>query len=143
MEWVKRNINENATTLLVILYVLLGEVHNLFNDDPDKKVNLILAAYRPMTWAWNVKYICWEEMLIISWFTIRFYKCNRVNFTTYKAILAYFILDQIMYFYNYKTGYFGSVYIWMIFIWLGMYFYRGMDKRLGSQKYLSQKKQLL
>jgi len=136
MRWVKRNIRANATTLLVVLYCVLGEVHSFFNDDPTKKVNLIIAAYRPMTWAWNVKYICWEEMLIISWFSMRLYISNRVNFTTFKSVLVFFVFDQILYFYSYKTTFFGSVYIWMIFIWLFMFFYRDLDKWFGSQKYL-------
>jgi len=106
----------------------LGELHSYWAKDT-RVQNWIISVRRPMLISWNIKFVEMEVVVIMYFLAWTFYIKNRINKTTVEAFLILSIVDILFYFYNYKLGGFGSVYLWFALIWLVIY-YKYSIKRL-------------
>lgn len=93
---------------------LIGQAYTFVSDTEIQ--NWILYAHKPMTIAWNVKYLSEEVNRVVE--AIAFLMMLKGARDIYKlAILEYLlyrVLDIIFYFYNFKTTNY-----WYLFLILG------------------------
>lgn len=108
-----------ATSLLLSLTLILGELHVYWHSDGSIH-NWIWKTYRPMTTDWNIKYAAEEFIVIIYFVAWLLYIPNNVNKRLIGSFLCLAIMDAVLYFYNYKTEEFGNVYFWFAFFYLLM-----------------------
>ena len=116
------------TTIILVITLPLGELHSYLAKDT-RVQNWIITVRRPMLVSWNIKFVEMEVVTILYFLAWLFYLKNRINKTTVVTFLILSIIDVGFYFYNYKLGGFGSVYLWFALIWLIIY-YRHSIKRL-------------
>jgi len=115
------------TTWLLILSIFIAESHSYLGRYSEIKQNWIFTLDRTMEMQWNVKYLADQINAIIYFFAMYFYIPNRANKTTVISFIILCFIDLIMYFHNYKTLNYGSVYVWVITIW-GLIFFRSEVK---------------
>lgn len=123
-----------ATTILLWLSVIVSEVHTLF-EKSSGVYNWIVAKYVPMQIQWNVKYAMMELWNVLIFGAIVFWKDNRTNKASAKAMLVVAFLDAALYFYNFKTKYYGWVYLALILSFI--YFYRNGNRTTNRQRDIS------
>lgn len=123
-----------ATTLLLWLALLVGELHTLW-EDSTKEVNWILSEKVMMPIQWNVKYAGDELMGILVALSIVFYRGNRINNTAAKVFFLYYIADCVFYFYNFKREGYDWIYTFLMISWIIIYNRNGRintSKRQGT-----------
>ena len=74
-----------ATTILIWLSFIVGEFHTLFEREKYYS-NWIIADYVPMPIQWNVKYAMMELWNVLIFGAIVFWKDNRTNKASAKAM---------------------------------------------------------
>lgn len=72
---------------------------------------------------WNVKFAEQELQAILVALAFVYYRDTKFNRTTAKAIVFYYILDLLFYFYNYKTDGYGWTYTLTLIAWVLIYNY--------------------
>jgi TctA family transporter len=115
-------IREYATTLLVWLAMIIGEIHTLF-ENSKASVNWIITEKVVMPVQWNVKYAGEEVLMVLFILAFLMYRKNRVNDTTVKALVVFYIADFLFYFYNFKhaDGGYGYIYVLLLVAWIRIY----------------------
>ncbi len=108
------------TTILLWLGLLIGEVHTLFSDST-RQVNWIISENVTMPLQWNVKYLTDELWFIIVVLALVFYKDNKINKTTCKAVLIFVVTDLLFYFWNFKRYDYEYSYLILLISWLLIY----------------------
>lgn len=111
-----------ATTLLLVLSVFIAESHSYLGSFSEIRQNWIFTLDRTMEMQWNVKHLSDQVNAIIYFFAMYFYMPNRRNKTTVLSFIILCFVDLLMYFHNYKTLYYGSVYVWISLLWLFIYY---------------------
>jgi hypothetical protein len=117
-----------ATTLILALTIFIGELHTFWERSSYEAVNWIWKRSTPMALQWNIKFVALQVNYVL-WFIAAYYYGkypNRGNKTTVITFIWLAVLDMGMYFYNYKTQYFGSVYLWLVVIWLLTYYWKNI-----------------
>lgn len=114
-----------AVTILLWISLLYSEIHTLFEGEPVKYENWIIAEYVPMPLQQNVK-IATDEGWFIFIFAIMYVALvggqnNRINRTTVKAFIWFCVMDAILYFYNYKGEFYGFNYTFLMIVWILIY----------------------
>lgn len=113
-----------ATTWILILSIVIAESHSyLPSEYAIRKENWILTIDRTMEIQWNVKFLSDQVNFILYFLAMLFYNRNRVNKATVITFIILSVIELGMYFHNYKTLHYGSVYVWSLGIWL-LVFYR-------------------
>jgi hypothetical protein len=124
-----------ATTWLLIISIVIAESHSYI---PEKyatvKYNWIRTVDRTMELQWNVKYVSDQVNFILYFLAMLFFIKNRVNKTTVLTFITLSIVDLGMYFHNYKTLHYGSVYIWTLGFWV-LIFYSPKLSRVSIYTY--------
>lgn len=109
-----RRLKKYAVGLLLASTFFIAELHNFWAGDP-RMQNWIVAAYKPMTIQWNVKYASDQLNWILIIFAMFLYgfpfSRNRFNHEIVIIYLAWVIFDTVLYFYNFKTVGYGVVYL--------------------------------
>jgi hypothetical protein len=113
-------MRQYATTWVLALILLLSGAWSMFPDTGS--YNLIIHEYRPMSMAWNVRYISDQLIFILYPIAVLLWKNNRVNTVTAKCFILLAIIDTLFYFWNYKTTDYGIVYFWYVGLWLLIYY---------------------
>lgn len=118
-----------ATTWLLILSIVIAESHSYISEIPylpkdfaTRKQNWILTVDRTMEVQWNVKFLSDEINAVLYFLAMFFYNRNKYNKATVVAFIFLCFVDLIMYFHNYKTLHYGSVYIWGLGIWAATFY---------------------
>lgn len=115
-------MREYVTTIILVMTLPIGEVHSYFVNNTTVQ-NWIIAKEVPMLLHWNIKNVA-SQLSVIAYFVAWvLWRDNKVNKTTVKAFLWLAVMDTILYFYNYKTNGFGSVYFWFAGFWLLSYYW--------------------
>lgn len=110
-----------ATTWLLLISIFIAEAHSYVGRCATVVQNWIYAVERPMEIQWNIKYASDQVNAIIYFVAMLLYLPNRINRTTVITFIILCIVDAAMYFHNFKTLYYGSVYLWTIILWLFLY----------------------
>lgn len=110
--------------IILSLTIPLGELHTLFRNNHTVQ-NWIWHVYRPMTLDWNITQAVNELNSILYFLAWLLYVRNKANRAIIKGFFCLAIMDAIMYFCNYKTEDFGSVYFW--YAGFCLFFYKGID----------------
>lgn len=117
-EWIRRH----KTTCILVLSIVIAESHSYVPANyAEKKVNWIYSIDRTMEIQWNVKNLSDQIVQILYFLAMFFYNGNRVNKTTVVTFIVLSIIELGMYFHNYKTLHYGSVYVWTLGIWFALY----------------------
>jgi len=111
------NFRDYGTTWLLILSVIVAESHSYLGNFATVKQNWIYSIDRTMEMQWNVKYLSDQVNLILYFLAMFIYKENGINRATVITFLSLSIIDLGMYFHNFKTLHYGSVYVWMLLTW--------------------------
>lgn len=130
-----------ATTWILLLTIVLGEVHTFWERQEPEVENWIIARYVPMTIQWNVK-IAIDQLNYILYFVAAFYYGrypNRFNKITIKTFIWFMAIDMGMHFYNYKTFNYGYVYFILALIWLTLYKWERVKRVFSKLKFWSWK----
>lgn len=121
-----------ATTWLLILSIVIAESHSYIPEKyASKKENWIHTIDRTQELQWNVKDVSNEVTAIIYFLAMFFYNKNRANKATVVTFIVLCFIDMVMWFHNYKTLHYGSVYVWILGIW-GLTFFTLM--KIGKCK---------
>lgn len=107
-----------ATTWLLLASIVIAESHSYVGEYGETHANWILTVDRTMPIKWNIKYLSDEINAIIYFVAMLLYIPNRVNKTTVITFIILCVIDLVMYFHNYKTLFYGSVYVWSAGIWM-------------------------
>lgn len=133
------NMKKYATTWLLILSIIIAESHSYISEIPylpkdfaTRKENWILTVDRTMEIQWNVKYLSNEINAILFFIAMLFYNKRWGNKTTVITFIALCFIDLGMYFHNYKTLHYGSVYVWTAAIWILVFFSRTLSEKTLS-----------
>ena len=110
------------TTWLLILSIFIAESHSYTGKYALLKQNWIWTIDRTMELQWNLKYLADQINAIIYFFAMYFYIPNRINRTTVISFIILCFVDLLMYFHNYKTLYYGSVYVWVTMVWVLLFY---------------------
>lgn len=122
-----------ATTYILTLSLLIGELHTYWEKGVQHVQNWIIARDVPMSIQWNVK-LATDQLNYILYFIAAFYygkTLNLVNKSTVLSFIALSVIDTCMYFYNYKTYGFGIVYILYVCLWIIIFYYLSWKKKKG------------
>lgn len=111
-----------ATTWLLVISIFIAESHSYLGRYSEIRQNWIFTVDRTMEMQWNVKLLSDQINAIIYFFAMYFYIPNRKNKATVISFIILCFVDLLMYFHNYKTLYYGSVYVWISLLWLGIYY---------------------
>lgn len=110
------------TTCILILSIVVAESHTYIPPQYVAiKQNWIYSIDRTMEIQWNVKYLSDQVNMILYFLAMFFYNGNRINKTTVVTFIYLSIIELGMYFHNYKTLHYGSVYVWTLGIWFVLY----------------------
>jgi hypothetical protein len=110
-----------ATTLLIWASLIVNEVHTFF-ENINKEASWILTKDVPMLIQWNVKFIGDEVSGLLIALALLLYKKNRINETTVKVFVAYWVIDLVLYFYDYKQpDSYKWVYLVILILWILIY----------------------
>lgn len=111
-----------VTTLILLLSLIVQEVHIFFPDDVNNQVNLIWMNYKPMTLAWNIRYIENEVLPLLYFMAFYLYVPNFQNRLSVRVFLYFYIVNLIMYFCDFKAleNYY-KIYLWMAGFWILAY----------------------
>lgn len=111
-----------ATTWILVISIAIAESHSYVPQRyATKKQNWIYSIDRSMEIQWNVKFLSDQINAILFFLAMFFYNRNRVNRTTVVTFIILSIIELGMYFHNYKTLHYGSVYVWTLGIWFALY----------------------
>lgn len=111
-------IKKYLTTWLLVLSIVISESHSYVPDKyAEKKGNWIYSIDRPMELQWNIKFLSDEINMILYGVAMFFFKRNRINETTVITFIFLCCIGLGMYFHNFKTLHYGSVYVWTLGIW--------------------------
>lgn len=111
-----------ATTWILVISIAIAESHSYVPERyATEKQNWIYSIDRTMEIQWNVKYLSDQINAILYFLAMFFYNGNRVNRTTVVTFIILSIIELGMYFHNYKTLHYGSVYVWTLGIWFALY----------------------
>lgn len=104
----------SSFTILLACTYIIGQAYELF-EGMNITQNWILFKYRPMLIAWNVKFLSEEICRVIEALALYVlamkYKVDQDFMIPIKIYLVYRMLDIPMYFLNYKTQYYWTVYV--------------------------------
>ncbi len=118
-------LKRHLSMIILIATIPVGELHNHFLDNTEIQ-NWTIKQYKDawMPVSWNVK-LAEQQLILIMYFVawILYYP-NKANKTTVWAFLFLAILDTVMYFWNYKSSKYGSVYLWLLGFWLIVFFWK-------------------
>lgn len=109
------------TTILLCLTLPLTEVHNYWAGT-DENQNWIIAVPTFMPVRWNIRFAADQLIVIIYFLAWLLYYANKVNKTTVLAFFWLAVFDTFLYFWNYKTQGYGSIYLWFAGFWLLCYY---------------------
>jgi len=77
-----------------------------------------------MTQKWNMQGLEQQVIVILYFVAFLAWRPTKINRTTIRAFIYAGVIDTIMYFYDYKKPlFFGSVYVWLVGVWLLVYFW--------------------
>lgn len=114
-----------ATTWLLILSIFIAESWSYVPKEyATIKQNWIMTIDRTQEVQWNVKDLSDQVNAILYFLAMLFYNRNRFNKTTVITFIALCFIDLGMFFHNYKTLHYGSVYVWTAGIWVFVFFSR-------------------
>ncbi len=111
-----------AATWLLVLSIFIAESHSYAGKYAMLKQNWIWAIDRTMELQWNLKYLADQINAIIYFFAMYFYIPNKVNRTTVISFIILCFVDLAMWFHNYKTLYYGSIYLWLSLFWVIIFY---------------------
>jgi hypothetical protein len=135
-------IKEYATTILLWLSIIVGELHTFWDEHSQmkevdgrnvemvlvdgkwvdiKKYNWVLTRDESMTLQWNVKLVAGQVASVFIFLSICLYRRNRINTTTVHTFFIISMVDLGMWFYNFKTYHYGFIYILLLLIWIIIY----------------------
>ncbi len=117
-----------ATTWLLVLSIFIAESHSYTGKYATLEQNWVRTLDRTQELQWNIKDVSDEINAVIYFFAMYFYIPNRKNKATVISFIVLCFVDLLMWFHNYKTLYYGSVYIWISLLWVIIY-YRNTVKR--------------
>lgn len=120
------------TTILLILSIFIAESHSYLGRYSAVKQNWILALDRTMELSWNVKLLSDQINAVIYFFAMYFYIPNKVNKTTVTAFIILCFIDMAMYFHNYKTLNYGSVYVWVVITWVCIFYIEVIKHKISN-----------
>lgn len=121
-----------ATTWILILSIVIAESHSYLPDEyAMKKENWILTVDVSMPVSWNVKFLSDEITAILYFVAMLFYNGNKVNKTTVITFIILCVIDLVMYVHNYKTLHYGSVYVWLLGVWVLVFYRQVIWKRIS------------
>lgn len=122
------------TTLLIWATLIVGEIHTLW-ENSTKTANWIISENVPMTMQWNFKMACDELNGVLIALAFYCYERNRINLTSIKVFVLYYIADFLMYFYNYKQKpLYGWVYLMILISWILIYNNHGRGSRTKNRQ---------
>lgn len=122
------------TTILIWASLLVNEAHTLFEKSKEVQ-NWILFKYRPMLIDWNLRYLADEISPLLIALALLVYQKNRINDTTVKVLVAYGIVDLVLYFINYKDKeVYRYVYLFLIISWIIIYKYGTKRSRPANRQ---------
>lgn len=122
------------TTILIWASLLVNEAHTLFEKSKEVQ-NWILFKYRPMSIDWNLRYLADEISPLLVALALLVYQKNRINDTTVKFLVAYGIVDLVLYFINYKDKeVYRYVYLFLIISWIIIYKYGTKRSRSANRQ---------
>lgn len=110
-------MKKHITTWLLILSIFIAESHSYVGAAGEEIKNWGWTVKWNIPLKWHIKYLADEINAIIYFVAMLFYTPNRVNKTTVITFIILCIVDLIMYFHNYKTLHYGSVYVWSTILW--------------------------
>jgi len=112
--------------ILLCLTLPLAELHCLFSDTIIE--NWILAVDRPMTRAWNVKYLMTDVNYLVTMIAFMVWYPSKFNRVVRQAFLFLAIFSLIMYIYNFRTFDYYWIYLWALLFGLLAYFWQSNTK---------------
>lgn len=116
----------------MILSIVIAESHSYLPDEyAMKKENWILTVDVSMPVSWNVKFLSDEITAILYFVAMLFYNGNKVNKTTVITFIILCVIDLVMYVHNYKTLHYGSVYVWLLGVWVLVFYRQVIWKRIS------------
>lgn len=125
-----RQVKAYFPMLILSLTLFIGELHTFWetpNPEPPKQ-NWIWKKPTPMTLQWNIKQASSQLNYILYFIAFYLYgktPKRKLNVTAVKAFIFFMIVDAIMYFWNYKTYYYGATYMWVIGCGVIVHFWNG------------------
>lgn len=111
-----------GTTLILILSIVIAESYSYAGKYAMVKQNWIYSVDRTMELQWNLKYAADQVNAILYFIAMFLYNKNRINKTTVVTFIILCFIDLVMYFHNFKTLHYGSVYVWTFIIWVILYY---------------------
>lgn len=120
-----------ATTLIMGLSLLLGELHVFWENGSTETVNWIWADNVPMTVQWNIKYLV-AQVNVTLYFLAMYFYCgydNKVNFATVAAFILFSLVDTLMYLYNFKRYGYGISYLILCVLWILAYLWKTRKRK--------------
>lgn len=116
------------TTWLLILSIFIAESHSYTGKYAMMQQNWVWTLDRTQELQWNIKDMSDQINAIIYFFAMYFYIPNRKNKTTAISFIILCFVDLFMHLHNYKTLYYGSVYVWISLLWVGIYYKNTVKK---------------
>jgi L-lactate permease len=110
--------NECWFTWILLVTIFIAESHSYAGRFSTVKQNWILTIDRTMEIQWNLKYLADEINAILYFFSFYFYRKNSINKATLITFIIFCLIDAVMYVHNFKTLFYGSVYVWLGGIWV-------------------------
>lgn len=109
------------TTILIWASLIVNEAHTFF-ENVTKEANWILTKKVPMLIQWNVKFVGEEVSGLLIALALLLYSKNKINDTTVKVFVLYWVMDLILYFYDYKgRDSYKWVYLVILISWILIY----------------------
>lgn len=106
----------------MVLSVVIAETHSYIpKEDAERKMNWVYSIDRTMELQWNVKFVSDQIVQIAYFLAMVFYRRNKINETTVITFIILCCIDLGMWFHNFKTLHYGSVYVWTLGIWFVVY----------------------
>lgn len=112
----------NASAILIIAALVIGETHSWFDRYDMPNVNWIIDRPTPMWLTWNIKYAEGQLQWILIAVAGMIHRNTRFNKAAWIMLICFTILDTLFYFYNYKTHGYAAVYPLCVVAFLTAYF---------------------
>lgn len=125
-------MRKHLTPILLILSIFIAESHSYLGKYSGVRQNWILTLDRTMELQWNVKYLSDQINAVIYFFAMYFYIPNKINKTTVTAFIILCFIDIGMYFHNFKTLNYGSVYVWGVIVWVSLFFREEIKHKISK-----------
>lgn len=113
-----------ATTFILALSILIGEVHTFWEGRSQEPIDLIWVRDVYMPIQWYIKLIGLQVNYTLYFLALYLYGENRINRASAVAFILFSLVDTLMFFYNYKTYGYGSAYFILLILWISAYLWQ-------------------